>query len=58
MFNGEADDIGDVGACQDTVTNPNVDREDAVLKSFCLSTNYPASFYQHNVDVICENCTG
>ncbi|CAF1965382.1 BnaCnng35530D [Brassica napus] len=42
MFNGEADDIGDVGACQDTVTNPNVDREDAETVATGLSFPDPS----------------
>lgn len=36
MFNEEADDIGEVVAGQDTVTNRNADGEDTVLKFFLL----------------------
>lgn len=49
MFNEEADDIGEVVAGQDTVTNRNADGEDTVLKFFAShifnATNYHGSFY-------------
>ncbi|KAF2533344.1 hypothetical protein F2Q70_00030329 [Brassica cretica] len=55
MFNGEADDIGDVGACQDTVTNPNVDGEDAVEQVIAHPFNSSETIIEDPTNVVNAN---
>ncbi|KAH0922251.1 hypothetical protein HID58_022269 [Brassica napus] len=55
MFNGEADDIGDVGACQDPITNSNVHGENAVEQVIAPPFNRSETIIEDPTNVVNAN---
>nr|VDC65464.1 unnamed protein product [Brassica rapa] len=55
MFNGEADDVGDVGACQDPITNSNVHGENAVEQVIAPPFNRSETIIEDPTNVVNAN---
>ncbi|CAG7874340.1 unnamed protein product [Brassica rapa] len=55
MFNGEADDVGDVGACQDPITNSNVHGENLVEQVIAPPFNRSETIIEDPTNVVNAN---